>query len=119
MKFDFAKYMAPEDVVRAAKRREEQAAIDARTVQVTAVRTNSFTSEERTVTVGVYPKGDYLYLVGGPTGAESMPIDKLEDVIRAGSWLACMGSPLRWDKLEVPGSELEKVRQSLSTWRKE
>lgn len=114
--FDFKRALealSPEQKQRMEARRAEQAAIDAVTLQIRAVRTDCFTGLTRIVMVGVYPKGDYLQVVGGPTGYESMPIENLDRAIAADGWLACFGTEQRYDKMFVPAAELKSVREHL------
>jgi hypothetical protein len=61
-----------------------------------------------------------FYLLNGVTGYESFSIDNSdyiksiglgfnkEQMIQRG-WLACMGTPRKYDKLYIPGSEMEKA----------
>ena len=106
--------LTPEQQERVAQYHAEQKAIDDRTVQIRAIRTNAHSGQVSIVMVGIYPKDGLLQMVGGPTGYESMAIDRLDRAIEAGGWLACFGTEQRWDKLVVPRAELEKVRKHLT-----
>lgn len=76
-------------------------------------------------------KGWSFHLIGGPTGYESfcitdeLPRNKMKDMLDSmglnsmqkdlcnpdidGNWVACAGTEGKWDKLEVPMSELRRV----------
>jgi hypothetical protein len=103
----------PEQREQEERRCAEQKAIEERTLQVRAILTVVRTGQTHIVMVGAYPKGEYLYLVGGPTGYESMLLDELPASIASGSWVACLGAEDRWHRLEVPGTELKRIREHL------
>lgn len=92
-----------------------------RQVAIKAIRTDCYTGQSREVTIGVYLKASsvlngavYLYLDGGPTGYESMPVAGLDQAIEGEGWTACMGTDQRWDRLFVPAEELARVKKELN-----
>lgn len=61
----------------------------------------------------------YLFLEGGPTGYESAPLGSLMyDVSTSDKkeWLACFGTPGRYDRLTIYSSSLLELRDYLH-WR--
>lgn len=121
--FDFAKLISPEERKR-FRLKEEKA--EARTVQVQAVRTDAFTEQVKTVQVSVrlethrFSEGteDYIHVLGGPTGYESMPFKSLDRAIEAGGWLACFGTPGRYDRLLIPAEQLQILKSSEGVLRR-
>lgn len=84
-------------------------------VTVQAIRTNccSDKSEQVTVTLKLQKDNNLGFIVdlmGGSTGYESFIVSKstIEQMSEKG-WLACMGFPKRWDRLEVPANEMIKA----------
>jgi len=80
------------------------------TSKIRCVRTSCITKRESIVNLKYYAKyGLYshwwFYLVGGPTGYESLDMESKYFKPDKG-WTACMGTKNRWDKLFVPGAEL-------------
>lgn len=108
---DFSRFISPEA-------RAESAALEARTVRVPVLRTRlSRDSDVETTDVAAFrverrffDGADWIHIVdGGATGHESMPLDHLDEAIAADGWLACFGTPGRWDRLVVPATSLQEL----------
>ncbi len=109
---DFSKYLSPEEH---AKFRIKEEKLAARTIIINAIRTNAWTGVEEKTSVQIrfeigYNECEWIHLTGGPTGYESMQVNDLDRTIKAGGWLACMGTERRYDRLLVPVLELEKIK---------
>ena len=58
----------------------------------------------------VLNRDDVFKLFGGPTGSESFYIEKgVPERQSKHGWLACAGTPGRWDRLEIPAEEMKRV----------
>lgn len=80
--------------------------------RVKGILTDCITGIEREVQLRFKVDDGIFHLIGGPTGYESFYIDSnfdhLEEICISG-WCACMGTPGEWDKLVIPGMEMERV----------
>lgn len=105
--FDFAKPLAG-----GAHARPRSPCVD-----VEAIRTNACTGEVKYVTVQFYVEyvasnlnEHYLYLEGGPTGYESMPVASIATMLHNGhGWCACMGTEGRWDRMVIQAAEFKRA----------
>lgn len=86
---------------------------------IKAIRTSCFTQEEKTIEIAIEVRAVticsereiWLFIIdGGPTGYESMPVDRLQEATTKEGWLANMGTKGRWDKLFIPSAELVKLQ---------
>ncbi len=55
-------------------------------------------------------RGDWIYMRGGPTGYESLMF--IDDYPAERDWVACFGTPGRWDRCVVPGSEMRHAMEA-------
>lgn len=55
----------------------------------------------------------WIKLEPGVTGYESASVASILSDILPGSWCACAGTEGSWDKLVVPASEMERLRDAL------
>lgn len=75
-------------------------------------RTDAWTGDMRKVRLTYHTKygsdgQEWLHLINGPTGSEAAPLLALRNDSRFDSgWLACAGTPERWDTLLVTGESL-------------
>ena len=85
-------------------------------ITVKALRTCAWngTTKEVDIVLVVRPgHGDRRWLFideGGSTGFESIPFDAIPVDF---SWIACMGTKQRWDRLVVPPESLRAAREAL------
>lgn len=79
---------------------------------VKGIRTSCITGEEQVVDLEFKIEDDIFQLIGGVTGYESFNIDSnfsyLEKMFKTG-WVACFGTPCKWDKLVIPGRQMKKA----------
>ena len=113
--------LSPEARERVDAARREREIDEARPrAAVLAVRTDLATGREWFAQIKLVlrpsvsrPEETWIHLEGGPTGYESMPADRLGEAVEAGGWLACIGTPGRWDRLFVPSDSLEVAGKAL------
>lgn len=84
------------------------------TVPITTIRTDLKTGQSRTVPASLELRDGNIYLVGGPTGYESIPRANLDATIVCDGWLACLGTPGRFDRCFVPAVEMAKLKSLIS-----
>jgi hypothetical protein len=83
---------------------------------VKGIRTNAWNGEEKEESLVYFIKkrnnGYWIYLVNGVTGYESCLVENTIQKWGIG-WLPCVGTERKWDKLEINGIEMDKIRNHM------